>query len=966
MASKNRNIITLYYQNCRGLRSKTQALYMNVLSHSYDVIVLTETWLTPNITDNELLDDRYLIFRSDRDRVLTNKCDGGGTLIAVRRELRPVSVILPTACSAGLEHVIVALPAHKHNNKQHLISAVYIPPRTPEDLYTIHFNNLREIVLRTKIESFCALGDYNLPFIEWTTSETYKGSMVGIGGGNLGAQLQEFMAITNSLQYNHIRNKNEQILDLCITNQDLCSVLPCSDPLLPLDKHHPSLTVSIAVNNYFSPMKRRPLTKFKYRSANYDIINEDLDKIEWSILHDLGAEEAVQKFYEIIYKIIRNRIPTTHHKSSQYPDWFSPALIHIFKNKEKAWVKWKTYNNICDYELFSNYRARFKTECSSCYFRYIRLVEDSISVNSKYFWSYISKRKSTSSIPSSMFYRDKKANDPEQICSLFSAFFHSVFEPSTARPATWQPDTPTADNSVAIADIHIDLSSIKTALKTLDPTKGPGPDGLPVCFLRSTADALAYPLYILYNKCLAEGVFPSIWKHANITPVHKNGDKHDIENYRPISILSALSKMFESLVHNIIYPSIHGIIIPEQHGFVRRRSTTTNLMIFANYLFENMDRRLQIDAVYTDFKKCFDKVDHELLLQKISYNGIRGNLLRWFSSYISGRLQTVVVNGYKSETVNISSGVPQGSILGPLLFILYVNDIDRCFQNSHFLMYADDIKIYNVIKNDTDADLLQQDLNRFTKYCLDNKLHLSIPKCQSITFTKNRHTINFKYHLLDKDLKSVKIIKDLGVLFDSELHLDLHISTIKDKAFRMYGFIMRTACDFKRPSTFLHLFKSIVRPQLEYAIPVWNPIYQKYIDVLEKVQRKFLRCIDYRNCHARQSYAQLLGKYNLLSLEHRRTLISAMMLYNICNNRYDCLELCNNLCYVVPRTAHRREVRAGRVFHTPPSRTRAGERAPLRRLVDTFNKTFPDLDIFRYNPQTFKKLLIEHLNCLTK
>jgi hypothetical protein len=189
-------------------------------------------------------------------------------------------------------------------------------------------------------------------------------------------------------------------------------------------------------------------------------------------------------------------------------------------------------------------------------------------------------------------------------------------------------------------------------------------------------------------------------------------------------------------VHNIIYPLLHNIIIPQQHGFVKRRSTTTNLLLYTSYIFEGIDNNKQIDSVYTDFRKAFDRVDHQILLEKIAFNGIRGNLWRWLKSYITNRTQKVVINGHESDYVPISSGVPQGSILGPLLFILFINDIQNCFQFCDFLLYADDLKIFHVINSSDDQIKFQADLDRFSDYCDVNKLSLSINKCKSITFTK--------------------------------------------------------------------------------------------------------------------------------------------------------------------------------------------------------------------------------------
>lgn len=532
-----------------------------------------------------------------------------------------------------------------------------------------------------------------------------------------------------------------------------------------------------------------------------------------------------------------------------------------------------------------------------------------------------------------------------------------MYEPSTYTHNAWSPSSEFSENCSIINNIYFGEQEIKSALKLLDASKGPGPDRLPAIFLKRTADSIYKPLHILFNRFMTEGTFPDIWKCANIVPVHKTGSKSDVQNYRPISIISALSKLFERLVHSALYPIVSKILIPEQHGFVKRKSTVTNLMIFVEHLFKNMDKRIQTDAVYTDFRKAFDRVDHAILLSKLAYNGIRGNLLRWFSSYINNRSQKVVINGYHSATITATSGVPQGSILGPLLFNLYINDIGKCFVNSYFLLYADDLKVFKPITSLNDCYLLQDDLDRLSDYCQINKLKLSIPKCNFITFTKNKRLINFQYLLCNERLIKVSFLRDLGVLLDQELHLDRHIETIINKAFRMYGFVLRASNEFKKPLTFLCLYDSLVRPQLEYACAIWDPLYEKYISQIETVQKKYLKAMNYRCKGDCLTYKELLNRYKMITLKSRRILLQAMLLHGLCHNKYDCPQLLNELCYIVPRSVHRRAVRVTRLFHTHTCRSNAGVRVPLRRIVDTYNSKFTDVDLFVLSELKFKRTL---------
>lgn len=210
-------------------------------------------------------------------------------------------------------------------------------------------------------------------------------------------------------------------------------------------------------------------------------------------------------------------------------------------------------------------------------------------------------------------------------------------------------------------------------------------------------------------------------------------------------------------------------------------------------------------------------------------------------------------------------------------------------------------------------------------------------------------------------MNKVSFVRDLGVTLDASLHLDIHVDNIVNKAYQMYGFVMRSTRDFVRPSTFLILYKTLVRSQLEYAVPIWNPFYNKYGTRIEMVQKKFLRSMNYKCFQSKVPYVQLLKRYGVQDLGVRRLFLDVMTLHGICNNQLDCMDLINKLCLKVPRSVIRRGVRVPQLFHTDICRTNAGERAPLRRLVDTYNTYFMELDIFSQSKQLFKKMALDVL-----
>lgn len=235
-------------------------------------------------------------------------------------------------------------------------------------------------------------------------------------------------------------------------------------------------------------------------------------------------------------------------------------------------------------------------------------------------------------------------------------------------------------------------------------------------------------------------------------------------------------------------------------------------------------------------------------------------------------------------------------------------------------------------------------------------MSLALNKCKVIRFTKKKVISNYKYKLCGADLNSTESINDLGVTLDSKLHLDTHIDNIINRAFKMYGFVMRTCVAFTQLSTFLYIYKCLIRSQLEYAVSVWNPFYQKYIDAIESVQKKYLRRLSYKFGHSQHSYISLLKKYNVQTLKTRRLQLVTFLLYDIYHGKYDCIPLNNKLYYTVPHSIYVRKKKP--FFAITKCRTNAGKRAPIYQMMRNYNDYFKDIDIINTRPGVFKKQVL--------
>ena len=360
-----------------------------------------------------------------------------------------------------------------------------------------------------------------------------------------------------------------------------------------------------------------------------------------------------------------------------------------------------------------------------------------IKPNPKRFWSVLKRSSKTRNIPDIISSANNVntpganttqrmvADNPDGIANMFNHYFASVFSRKKAN----EEDVIESDEPI-MTDLTFCEAEVSYVLRSLDSSKATGPDGIPARLLRETADVITPSLCKLLNLSVLSGTIPEEWKLANIVPVHKKGDKECAENYRPISRLCITSKGLERCVLNNITTRLYDAVNMCQHGFMAGRSCISNLIDTLDYVGSCLDSGGHIDMIYMDMSKAFDKVDHEVLIQKLQKDyGFGGNLLRWFRCYLENRKQLVTVLGATSDILPVTSGVPQGSILGPALFLLYVNDLPSNVKSSRVAMFADDTKVFKAIQPPNDAVKLQEDITNLGIWSSESGLQFNETKC---------------------------------------------------------------------------------------------------------------------------------------------------------------------------------------------------------------------------------------------
>ena len=378
-------------------------------------------------------------------------------------------------------------------------------------------------------------------------------------------------------------------------------------------------------------------------------------------------------------------------------------------------------------------------------------------------------------------------------------------------------------------------------LKGLKTNKACGPDGVSPFLLNKCADVLCDPLLDIYQSSVSNNVMPRDWKTQNISAIYKKGSRQDPLNYRPVALTSSVVKVLESLIRDQLMEHLerNNIIVSAQHGFRGRRSCLTNLLEYLEDITSLYDEGCPVDVQYLDIEKAFDRVPHHRLLLKLEAVGVRGPLLDWIGNFLENRQHRVTLRGSSSTWKDVHSRVPQGSVLGPLLFVVYINDLVGDLE-SRASLFADDAKIYRAVRTQEDLEAMKRDMRRIEEWSEKWLLTFNANKCKTMHIGYGNNQCN--YELNNRILDKTEAEKDLGILISSSLKPSNHVAAVAARANSRLGIIKRNF-EYVDREMFLTLYLTMVRPLLEYAVQSWSPYYQRDIDTLERVQRRATRLL---------------------------------------------------------------------------------------------------------------------------
>jgi hypothetical protein len=579
-------------------------------------------------------------------------------------------------------------------------------------------------------------------------------------------------------------------------------------------------------------------------------------------------------FKSTIMEGVEKHIPSRIRRRNNSLPWMNRELRRLLRSKKRHYKKAKKSQNWKNYRFIQKECRRKMRKAENDYLNDI-IQQGMKENNTKPFWRFVKSRRQDNIGVAPLKDGTSLISDTATKAKLLLRQFCSVFTKEDSSQLPRMNGTPHPD----LAELKIEVAGVAKLLRNLNASKASGPDGIPSQVLKHCADVLAPALTTIFNYSLETGNLPSDWLTANIASVFKKGDRNKAENYRPVSLTSVACKTMEHVIchHLRNHLEQHNILTNKKHGFRSGFSCETQLLTTMDDLLKSNNRGMQTDVIILDFSKAFDTVPHAKLLHKLQHYGIRGPVLGWISTFLTRRTMRVVLEGERSEEAKVESGVPQGTVLGPLLFLCHINDLPDTVSSS-VRLFADDCLLYREIRSFLDHITLQKDLSRLEAWARDWGMRFNAKKCYVLP-TKTQST--FFYKLNDEALAHVEQNPYLGLTISSDLKWGVHITNVCKKAGSTLGFLRRNLGSCSRECRRL-AYISLLRSKLEYGASVWDPYLKKDTDRLERIQRQAARFIT-RDYKSRETgcVTKMLNDLNLKPLQERRKQQRLVTFYKI-------------------------------------------------------------------------------------
>ena len=753
--------------------TKHDELCAMLATQRLDLVGITETWLDQGVQDSHLEIPGYTTpLRRDRSR------HGGGVMVYL-------SESLPAKRRADLEPPTLEIICTELQlgSESMLLCVCYRPPGSNMRDF---IDGIEGIIERcNNVREFIFTGDFNAKHSSWCSTDSTNSE---------GRALKSFFDSVNHQQL--IREPTRtgihgnSCLDLIFTSSH--SLFKSWEVLPALSNcDHSPVCAQLKAQHVKGITYKRHV--WDYKRGDYDKFRNLLFRTRWdSVFVKENVNDMCKEFMDILELTAKECVPnyTCTIRTKEKP-WMTKEIKNAIRTRNRLFNQIKRGDKSA--HVLKAYR-----QCRNSVVHLVRLAKqlheakllntlNSTKVNSGQWWKCLRKLRGndmSKSIPP-LSLGDQVVTDSKQKADMFNTYF--VSQSTMDVDATWDPGIPPASD-FSIDTIATSSDEVYNILSHLDVAKATGPDGIGCKLLREAAPCISTPLARIFNYSFSQAQFPDIWKIAHVVPLYKKGDADDISNYRPVSLLSCISKVIERIVYNRVFKYLqsHNLLSVKQSGFTPGDSTINQLLKICHNIYQTFDQGDEARGVFLDFSKAFDKVWHKGLLYKLQKMGLNGSILAWITNYLSGRRQQVVVHGCASDIGFTNSGVPQGSVLGPLLFLVYINDITESLESDVYI-FADDTSIFTRLNKNSAAAtaMLNRDLKRIQSWCEKWYVKVNVTKTTSVLFSRKRQpSYEFPLYLYGKQIPNVQSHKQLGMILSRSLDWHEHIEFICSKSLK--------------------------------------------------------------------------------------------------------------------------------------------------------------------------------------
>ena len=787
------------YTNIDGLNATKGAELQVILAEEEPHLVfLTETKFTDDVVTSQFIDcSNYTVFRRDRG---TGR--GGGVVILVRKELCAWER-LDMEC----ENVEVTTCDVKTRHGKITLACFYRPPNASSELNEKLCQALLKIC-NTSSKQKLICGDFNFREINWN-QDTVKGS-------DSSEQAKFFHTCQDGFLYQHVREftrargkDDPSLLDLILTNDPM--------EVEQISYNAPIGKSDLCVLTFRLLMDRGDrqgghLQRRNFYKGDYVQARQLFNSVQWEEeLDGKNTEAAWDVFLKHFNDVVGKTVPMYQVNMRTRKKWMTRYISKLIQSKDSAWKEYRNSRTARHLRMYKRARNQTTAAIRKAKYNFEHKLADEVQSNPKAFFSYARNQTSIKGEVSFVMKEDGTMTSTlAETCEVMNKEFQRVF---TRTDNIELPVVSSNQQENSLETIDLTIADVERALSSLKTSSAPGPDGVHPRMLKECAQALSHPLHTIFKASLTAGYVPRDWRRANVTPIFKKGDKADALNYRPISLTSVVCKVLEKLIRIKIVEHLEDIsyFSQHQHGFRSGKSCLTQLLEYFADVEEILDDGDSVDAVYLDCRKAFDTVPHNHLLVKLEAAGIRGSVKTWIMRFLENREQRVTIRDSHSSWRRVWSGVPQGSVLGPTLFLIYVNDLLDNLDSSGKL-FADDAKIYRRIKTVRDSIALQDDLIKLHDWSKKWLLTFNEDKCKIMHIGKKNPQES--YRLGDSRLQVTEKEKDLGVLVTRDMKVAEQVTGAAAAANSMLGRIRKTFTCLDS-HTLPALYKALVRPRLE-------------------------------------------------------------------------------------------------------------------------------------------------------